>query len=572
MSKQVKDLDEFVKSINNNKKTAAKGFKSLNNQSTNSTNIEEESVTLKVTESLDENVSTPEKIEIEPTLNSDIKAVVNSLISPIINELDETKLALRDVQTNLDSTKEELTKTQNELNQTQTELESARKDSNVLKSLQNFVGTSKAGQPQPLQVLGEGSEELRTYEKLLKNTTTKGVSTNSFGYVLQKDLREADRYWKNNYSNISLGVEAILKDKGLLTGGRATNTITQITDIPSVAFDHLSAFIRMNTYEDLIHWQFCNEAIVDATEPGLNTSVPRYPYFNRPTSIASRQLNETTPIASGSDSVAQKNVKITIEELGLGKDVNNLPIGLTAFVSAFSMHDLEQVIADNIGMDYHAYNDLRLWSLWFTANNIVYPGFTGNVITNPASLTANDGIFTKEFFIYLRSYMKIRKIKPLANGYYGYTFNPGGFAQFLASLSTSERYVAEDATNKVSKVLKSVENGGEVSGFKMFWNGFAMFEQNVYGVGATPGTDAGVTNITVAGTATTFDTSFAFGADTIAKATSLPMEIRESEINDYNRRKNFIWYSHEGYAGLDINQDATSGSELRVIQVRNKRT
>jgi hypothetical protein len=260
--------------------------------------------------------------------------------------------------------------------------------------------------------------------------------------------------------------------------------------------------------------------------------------------------------------------------LGLGKDTNNLPVGLSSFVSAFSMADLEQIIMNNLGMDYQAYNDLRLWSLWFGTDTIVYPSQTGTVITNSANLTANDGITTKDFFINLRALMKIRQIKPYSNGCYGYVFNPGGFSQFLMSLSQSERYISRDDENLVSRVLQqagSADNQGVVSGYRMTWNGFMMFEQNVYGVGATPGTDAGVTNVTVATVPTTFDSSFAFGANTIAKATALPVEMRQSEIIDYGRRKNFIWYSHEGYGALDVKDDSVTGSELRVIQVRNKR-
>lgn len=571
MKTDIQTVEQLIVTANDKKKEY-KGFAKKINSS-----LETSEGAIKVLNSSDSVAEVAQPVEVASTLNRDeISSLIKDAITSVTNSLQETQNKLNQVESKLISTQETLTETETKLNSSEEKIKDLEKDSKILSDLGKLNGSSITPEKQPMQpmeVLGEGSPEMRAFEKLF-NSSPKKVVESSVGYSEQRDDRQALYYWKNNKEKISQGVEAILRDKGFLSGGRITNAITSIGDIPSVAFTHLSNYIRENRYADLIHWQFANQNIVDSVSPGLNTAVPRYPYFARPTTIASRQLSELTPINGGSQNVQQINTQITIEELGLGKDANNLPVGLSSFVSAFSMADLEQIIMNNLGMDYQAYNDLRLWSLWFGTDTIVYPSFTGTVVTNPTNLTANDGIFNKDYFINLRALMKIRQIKPYSNGCYGFTFNPGGFSQFLMSLSNSERYINRDDENLVSRVLQqagSADNQGVVSGYRMTWNGFMMFEQNIYGVGATPGTDPGVSSITVGSTPTIFDTNFAFGSNTIAKATALSVEMRQSEIIDYSRKKNFIWYSHEGYGALDVKDDVVTGSELRVIQVRNKR-
>jgi hypothetical protein len=586
MKKEIQDLDEFIQKTNKVKQSKrAMGFSVKEDNGGFSTRKEiadnDISSSVRVTASAEKVETVQETEQCSETSKSEdkLQELLNSLESRLSEkyqkEIEDIKNQFAPVQSALAASEEKAKVLETALNQTKEELKEASAKASVLDDLKKFAGVSMAS-PQPLSIGGEGSPAMRNYEKLFNSAPSKIVATDSsVGAVTQKDLRLANDYWRKNKQEISDGVEAVLKNAGYLQGsGRVLNAATVPSDIPSIAFTHLSNYVRENTYEDLIHWQFANEAAAPGTPPSLNTAVPRYPYFARPTTVASRQLTTGTDLHSGAQNVTERNALITIEELGLGKDVNNQPVGLTSFTTAFSMANLEQIVNDNLGMDYQYYNDLRLWSLWFLTNSILYPGVGGSVISNSGTLTANDGIFTKQFFVNLRSQMKRQRIKPYQNGLYGFVFNPGGFAQFANDLQTQERILDENTTSKVSKMLQfasGTDLGGEVSGLKGIYNGFMLFEQNVYGVGATPGTDAGVTSVTVASTPTTFDTNFAFGANTIAKATSLPVEIRQDEVRDFGRRDRFVWYSHEGYGDLDVVADVNTGKELRVIQVRNKR-
>jgi hypothetical protein len=112
--------------------------------------------------------------------------------------------------------------------------------------------------------------------------------------------------------------------------------------------------------------------------------------------------------------------------------------------------------------------------------------------------------------------------------------------------------------------------GGVVSGYKGTHDGFMHFIQNSISVGA-PGS-VGVNNVTVETVATAFESSFAIGADTIALAEALPVEIRQSEITGYQRDKSFIWYAHCGTAEMNVVANTTTGTERRVVEIRNKRT
>lgn len=572
MSKEFSDLiiRENQKKITNMKKFNQGGF-GVKNTSSDVITVKE---TLDSEKPLAIDLSSTEESK-KDSDESRLTNLVNTLLSPMQSRLDQAENQVKELQNALNSSQKEALQVKTELEKTKGELETAKTDSKVLQDLEKFSGVNinLMESPQRLEVLGDGSQEMRNYESLIEKAPTKIVN-GTVGLVSQKDLRQARRYFKENKARIVAGVEAILKQAGFLTGGAITNN-TLPANIPSILFKVLSEYIRESTFEDLIHWQFANTKIATGVKPSLNTDVPRYPYSARPANANSRRLVTGTPINSGSQAINELSALITIEELGLGRDANNPPIGLTEFVNAFSMNDLEQIVQRNLGMDYQAYKDLRLWSLWFTTDRVLYPGLNGNLIDNPANLTTVDGSPTKEFFTRLRSLFKQLKIRPYSNGLYGYSHNPGSFGQFMSNLSSQERNVGADNATAISTVLARAgsdnEEGGEVLGFRGNYYGFMHFEQNNYGVGATPGVDPGVNNVTVDGNPVIFDSSFAFGANTFAMVDALPVEIREDEMKDFGRRNRYIWYAHQGFGELDIKANAQTGTELRVIEIRNRR-
>lgn len=500
--------------------------------------------------------------------NSDVINLITAALAPIQSESEANRKELEAIKSAKEESDKALETAKQELEKTKKELETASSDAKVLQDLGKLMG--KPVTNNQLTVLGEGSQELRNYEKLI-DTADSHLVQSSLGMVQQKNLIDANKYWKNNKKAISEGVEAILKEAGFLRGsGRITNAPTLVSDIPSIAFTVLSNYIRESTYDDLIHEQFFTTGFSPGTDVGLTTAIPNYPYQPRPDTIASRQLDPANRITTDTNPVTQRNITITIEELGLGKDTNARPISLTNFVKAFSMQDLEAIVMRNLGRDYSAYIDLRAYSLWFGASTILYPGQTGNLIPTVGSLTANDGVYVRAFFTNLNAFMKQNRFAAYMNSYYGYVHNPGSWAQYVNTLTPQERYTSDEMVDIVSKMMRRDDSfGGVVSGLRGVHNGFIHFEQNSYGVGAAGTT--GSTNVTVATVPTLFDSNFAFGFETIGRSIALDVEIRKNEVNNYGRFDDYIWYAHQGFAEMNINANNATGQERRVIQVRNKR-
>jgi len=439
----------------------------------------------------------------------------------------------------------------------------------------NTAGEKDAKTMQPLTIVGVGSPAMRDYEKIVANTPKIMVRDSNNQPSLQSDMRAADQFWRKNRTQISDGVEAVMRDAGFLQGaGRSIDAATLPSDIPSIAFPHLSAFVRQSHFEDLIHWQFANTAAAPGTPPGLNVAVPRYPYAIRPLSAADRTLTPGVDIGLGAQNVTQLNTLITMREMGIN-GVSSLPIGIWSFTSAFSIVDLESIVERNLAADYQSYKDVCLYSLWFTATTILYN--SGNsVTTDPTTIVAGSkGTYTRNFLIALRQYMKINRIPPYRDGSYGLVLNPGAYGQYVQQLVAQERFVDPEQKDIVTNMLQTstgADFGGKVSGYKGTHDGFHMFEQNSYGVG-NPG-DNGTQTVTF-GTgigAQTCDSSFAFGADTIAWCTAEPVQIVKDEISNFGRRERYIWKSIESEGELDVKFNSTTGTQNRVIQIRNLRS
>lgn len=583
---------QLIESINAQKKMkqkTPKGFgKVMNTDKAEKDTDLPLSTTIKITDSVETNTEKTEAVDDASKINNaELTKLVNSLLEPLKKDLEQTKkdkeaaeVALKEakeaadnaIKESKESAEKALKESEERLEAIKSDLSVAKNSATILEDLGKLMGKSFDAAPQQLQVLGEGSQQMRDYEKLLNQASGELVNS-AFGFVSQKDLRSANQYWAKNKQAISEGVEKVLKDAGFLQGANhITNAPTVVSDIPSVAFQHLSNFVRENTFDDLVHSQFFTRAVKTGTSPSLNTSIPNYPFNTRPTTKESRQLTPGVAIFNSSNPVTERQVLLTIEELGLGKDTDNQPLGLTSFVTAFSMQDLEALITRNLGYDYNAYLDLRAYTEWFGASTIIYPGQIGGLITASGDLTANDGLISRSFLINLSAFMKANRFATFMGGFYGYMHNPGSWAQYASELSTQERFVEPEQKDLVSKLLQTENNGmgGVVSGFKGIHDGFMHFMTNSYGVGAAGST--GATEITVGGSPVIYDSNFAFGSETIAEATALPVEIRSSEITDYNRRSSFIWYSHQGFVDLNVNADAATGKERRVVQVRNRRT
>ena len=458
----------------------------------------------------------------------------------------------------------------------QSKLEAAQKAESAMNELGKLVG-GDLKQSQTIEVLGTGSQELRNWQQMLEQAPG-GVVMHNNRQFAQKDTRAASSYLRKNQSKIREGIEAELREAGFLQGAGAivTNAPTLIADIPSSSFSYLSEFVRRPTDSTLIYSQFARTHAVPGTAPRLQGQVPRYPYSPGPATMADRTLTPGTDIGTARQNVVEDLVPVTILELGLGKDANNAPIALTHFVQAFSMENLETIVARNLGRDYQRTKDLGIRTEYFTANTVVYNN-ANRVVSLPAAVEA-DGIghATRGHLRALRATMSTQQIPTYSNGCYVITLTPNQVQYLLDELATQQRF-PEPSSNEIEMISKVLQNeeedyGGMVSGYRMILDGFMIFEQNIHSIGAagTPGAQSEALDVG----ATVTETCFAFGADAVCWATALPVEIRQDEITNFGRRDSWIWYSHENAAPLDLNEVLDGGRitrERRVLQVRYTR-
>lgn len=520
------------------------------------------------------------KLKIDAT--ESLKATAESLKSELENKTEGYEETVAGLQIELESKSESLKALEAEkakLTESLKTLETAHSDNTErlakLEGLMTLKGnpsgvsaTTNAG----LEVLGEGSDASRRFEKMLAESHSHRVlnpSTQTF--EMARHNPDADKFWVNHRKEISEGVAAVLRGKGYLNGGNATTQdITLPADIPSLAFQHLSSMVRLNPYADLILDQFARENVQLGIAPGMgakNFSFPRYNQITRPTTKASRTLTPGTAINAGSQAVTQKNAAVEILELALGKDGSNSAVGLSTFVTAFSMVDLEEIVMMNLGLDYQATKNLFLQEELFRADVTLYNDKGKATATIGDLAAADDGRMNGSFLASVYAYMRNLQVPTTIDGCYYLVTHPNGVQQILAEKSEKERFISPEQLDLVGQGLarNRSQYGGRVSGYKGKFYGFHVFEQNVFGVGA-PAT-AGVQNETIATVSTLTRTSLAFGVDTIGWASALPVQIRMDEFSDFQRQKRMIWYSHENSVSLDVKTTSETGETMRVVKL-----
>jgi hypothetical protein len=498
-----------------------------------------------------------------------LQSLINSSVQTAITGVESRRQAeVAQVQTQADQRAADI---QAQVVQAQADLQAAQARTAQLEALWKPQG----GGTVDMTVRGEGSAEMRNYESLVNKAPKARVEDSRFGTAVQMDIRAVDEYYRKNRVAIREGLEATLRAKGFLQGGFGgisdTQAMTLASDIPSIAFQYLSSFIRESHYSDLIHWQFASNTVELGRQPGLNIAVPRYPYMAKPTSLADRQLTPGASIDPATNPVNELFTTITLLELGLGKDAANAPLGFSNFIQAYSIANLESLVERNLGRDYAATKDLYLLTRWFETDRIIYNA-GNNVTTDPLQVVpGGKGTLTDTFLINLRAHMKTLLIPTYLDGNYGLVCNPNSLAQYMITQNTK---TIEPGYNIVTTMLQQATNqdfGGVVSGYRGLWHGFHLFEQNSYGVGA-PG-EVGTQTVTF-GTgvgARVADTNFAFGRDTVAWCTGMAAEVRLDEVSDFRRRSRMLWTSHENSGRLDVKFTAGTGEQLRVLQFRNAR-
>ncbi|MEW5857391.1 MAG: hypothetical protein AB1861_08420 [Cyanobacteriota bacterium] len=420
----------------------------------------------------------------------------------------------------------------------------------------------------------------REYRRILEDrAATPGsswVSPLSGEIFEQKDYREADRFMRQHRDQLRKGMEDFAKKNGLLRGKSSIalsgDSATAKTDIPPAFLDYLSSMMRHSHSPKFIFHQFANKKLELGRGPGDTIQVPRVAYSETGTSPSDWELDPTVPIFNGAQPISATAAKITLKEYGMGKNATIRPIGVPEFIMATSLLDLEAALQRNIGHNYNEFQDLTIRSLWMATTRVVY-NKKGSVVDSPASVLAGDGgTITVKFLNALYAYLCALQVPAYSNGKYGLELHSNALAQLKNSLAEKNQYMEKadyaDITNIFNTATQSELE--KISGYEGDVCNFMIFSSNAHslGVAGTPGAQTE----TVGGAAQVTRSSFAFGADTVAEATGMPMQLRRKNEDDYGRMNNYVWKSHQGFGYLDVDPALDSGTvtqQLRVVEVRS---
>lgn len=439
-----------------------------------------------------------------------------------------------------------------------------------------FVQSNVDQKGSPALVIGS-NPEFKDWLKMI-DEAPKAIAISGGTQVLQSDTREADRYYWRNKQKIWDALADQAKSRNLLRGTLSStptrDAVTVKSDVPDELLAMLSLEMRQPNRSRFVFSQFVYNVIELGRSPGSDTiKIAKYADLADPSSIADYQLTPGTALVSTSDPISEKAVACTIEELGRGKNANAQPIGISTFISSYTLHDLVSEVQTKLGLNYRAYTDLRIRSLFATANTVLYNN-KNSVTDTIGDLAAGDiGQMTPQFLASVLTWMQEKKVPPFEDGYYAVVMPPRAIGQFMGYLAERERYLVSDSaagSDIITEMFRRMTGPAgdditQLNGYHGVYSNFHIFSSNAYGTQAA-GTE-GVQDETIAGGAKTTRTSYAFGMRPVGRGTALPVEIRAREINDFNRSQSYIWYSHEGYVGLDINDVPNNYEDRRVVKL-----
>jgi hypothetical protein len=516
---------------------------------------------------------------------------VSAAVSPIAAQVSDLSATNARLKSELDTATKQLEelKTQNAKLKTEADLNARIADATA-KVIHGQVGQPTPVAPTEVQdkfvqgsqggsgpaLIQGGNAEFKEWKRRIDDAP-KAIATFGGGNILQRNTREADEYYIANRAKIQDAIGDLAKSAGLLRGSLGTNpsrdAVTVKADVPDELLVMLSQELRIPNRSRFIFPQFVHSLVELGRSPGFDTiKIARYTDIAAPTSAADYQLAPGVPLVGTSQPLTEQAKACTIEELGLGKNANNQPIGISTFIGSYTLHDLVAQVREKLGQNYDAYIDLRVRQLFATSTTVLYNAGTG-VADDPADVVANSkGTMTSNFVGDLLAELQSRRVATFEDGCYGLIMHPKALSQLMRDLRDKERYRPGDLVSNLdltTEMFRRMSGPGgfldasTLNGYHGIYNNFHLFSSNAYGTGAA-GTD-GVQSETLGAGAKITRTSYAFGMRPVGHGVALPVEIRERSENDFGRSRSFIWYSHEGFVALDINE--ASGEDLRVVKV-----
>lgn len=357
----------------------------------------------------------------------------------------------------------------------------------------------------------------------------------------------SQRYLRENREEIFSGLDDMFRD---VFGADA---VTVSTDVPDEFLTTMTAFLREPSLERFV---FSNDrwivtAVQLGTPPGDTIAVPRFPYNARPTASADRELSPGTRIGTAANAITEKSKNVVIKRYALKP-----PLGLSRFTRLRSVHDLERFVRRNLGVDYQALVDVRVRELFDTATTVVFPN------GHTASTVAAGDTFSYDFLHDVARELDTRKVPTFPDtGNWGLIIHPYACAQ-LAKDPAFRDTLARLGDQRAIEGFRAAANGGQ-PGFIGSVLHFDIYVTNNYAVGdpnaspPDPGTQI-ENNVATR-------TSFAFGPDIIGQGVGDPVRVARNNDDDFGEEILLTWISYEGWDELDINEDATTETETRVL-------
>ena len=428
-------------------------------------------------------------------------------------------------------------------------------------------------------------DAMREWNRILEDRdctqATRVVNPKTGEQFIQMDTRPLRRFMEKYPEQLYDAMEALAKKEGLLKGRVSAysgkDAPTSFNTIAPALKTYLSEFVRKEHDAQFVLWQIPNRTITIGVPPGQTTGVPRVRNLVTGSSFSDWVLDPTVAIDSGSQSLNASEEPVLIRELGMGKVGTAIkPLYIPEFVMANSLLDLQSILQQKIGYNYQEATDMSVLEILLSTTAVRYNNGGGVTDTVGDLGVGSSGQLSVAFLGNLYADMASNKIPTLPDGCYLIFVPPFALGQLNSDMQLKHQFFSQSNIEELTNMLfKKTSNEdlmtGNVRGYVGKISNFHIFSGNSFSVGAS-GT-AGVQTETINAISTVTRSSFALGADAIAWATSMPMQIRQDTSDDFGRMQKFIWKSHEsGAVALDvdpaINSPTTDDQQLRVFDVR----
>ena len=428
---------------------------------------------------------------------------------------------------------------------------------------------------------------------IMSSSNTQTHTSSEFGVVTQRNGEDITNFIRR--SKAGGFYEQTLKDLedwgrgefGLFTNAPGATT-GAAGSMPDAFLDVLSQLVRETHNQRNVWWQFVTTVYDASGAPSKSILLPRWNNLAQPTNLNDYLLGDYAsftpmPNATGANADSQglemTTVPVMIKEYGLGKaggTAATRPVFIPNFHERYSLvQTISDVVNSKLGQNYFAVEDLMCRTPFSQTTKVVY-NKKNSVLTgaiNQINAVGDIGRITKNFLTALFGHMDAQQVPAFPDGTYILVLPSQCAVALQQDLGNDYRPVTTQQQEAITAALIAATPGveiGHVNGYFGNYGGFSIFTTNSAGVGA-PGSE-GVTTETLGGalgTATVRD-CYAFGPGAVGRGVGMPMEIRPSGVNPYNRGESYIWLSHENTSVVDVDSAIAvpANQQTRVFKVR----